>query len=76
MIVTIDNIQKSVVRNCGMWVLSFYHICRTRPHIIIVGTEVIGCSIAYHLRQAGVQVITIGPEEFAVGHSVPLLTSL
>jgi NADPH-dependent 2,4-dienoyl-CoA reductase/sulfur reductase-like enzyme len=76
MIVTTDNIQKSVVRDCGMWVLSFHYICRTRPHTVIVGTGVIGCSIAYHLRQAGVQVITIGPEEVAVGHSAPLLTSL
>ncbi len=70
-----DNIQKSVVRNCGMRVLSFYHICRTRPHTVIVGTGVIGCSIAYHLRRAGVQVIAIEPEEAAAGRSVPLLTS-
>jgi len=59
-----------------MWILSFYHTYRTRPHIIIVGTGVISCSIAYHSRQAGVQVIAIGPEEVAVGHSVPLLASL
>jgi NADPH-dependent 2,4-dienoyl-CoA reductase/sulfur reductase-like enzyme len=71
-----DNIQKSVVRHCGMRVLSFYYICRTGPHIIIVGTGVIGCSIAYHPRQVGVQVIAIGPAEVAVGHSVPLLISL
>ena len=70
-----DNIQKSVVRHCGMRVLSFYYICRTRPHII-VDTGVIGCSIAYHPRQVGVQVIAIGPAEVAVGHSMPLLISL
>jgi len=45
-----------------MRVLSFYHIYRTRPHIVIVGTGVIGCSIAYHLCQAGVQAITIEPD--------------
>ena len=71
-----DNTKKSVVRNCGMWVLSFYHMCRTRPHNFIVGTGVIGCSIAYHLHQAGVQVIAIEPEGVVVWHSAPLLTSL
>jgi NADPH-dependent 2,4-dienoyl-CoA reductase/sulfur reductase-like enzyme len=56
------NNQVSIARHCGMRVLSFYHIYRTRPHIVIVGTGVIGCSIAYHLCQAGVQAITIEPD--------------
>lgn len=37
--------------------------------VVIVGGGVIGCSIAYHLRQAGAKVIVVEREEVAAGAS-------